>query len=304
LICLAIAIQISTAHEALAAEASAFEIGISAREAGHLRGLVEKLSKQNVLYQLHLGGTTKQQMQETSAEIDRVIGTLEKGSPAYSVAPPPTEDIRKQLYDVDAEWGGLRRMALASPYDYLRHSSRLMPRRSRMGDPLLIQSFDQSAAATIEASTKLMRMYQKECEKLEGEFCEAAAQSGYFNMRVERIAKELVLVYAGLEADPSLSELRKTRDSLDQSLEALSTSPILTQASSPDRGKPSVFVQRLWDSIEEGWGKLRFETDLVLDGHAEGLDIQRMLRVQRELVDDLDRIRAALSRYAQAVMER
>jgi len=114
LICLAIAIQISTAHEALAAEASAFEIGISAREAGHLRGLVEKLSKQNVLYRLPLGGTTKQQMQETSAEIDRVIGTLEKGSPAYSVAPPPTEDIRKQLYDVDAEWGGLRRMALAS----------------------------------------------------------------------------------------------------------------------------------------------------------------------------------------------
>ena len=35
----------------------------------------------------------------------------------------------------------------------------------------------------------------------------------------------------------------------------------------------------------------------------EGLGIPRMLRAQRELVEDLDRLRAALSRYAQAVLE-
>lgn len=288
---------------ALAAEPSAFEVGISAREAGHLRGLVERLSKENVLYQFHLGGITKQQMQETTAEIDRVIETLEKGSAAYSVAPPVTRAIEEQLRVLDAEWGGVRRMALASPYDYLRFSSDLMPKRSRLGDPLRIRAFDQRSLAVIAEAEKLMRMYQVECDRLEGEFCEAATQSGFFNMRVERIAKHLVLVYAGIEVAPSLEEMKKNRRQLDESLEALGKSSLLTQAMDPSRGKPAAFVSRLWESIQQGWEKLRFEATLALDGHADGLDIQRMLRVERDLVEDLDRVRAALSRYAQVVSE-
>ncbi len=288
---------------AFAAEPSAYEIAISARESGHLRALVEKLSKQNVLYQFHLGGISKQEMGETTAEIDRVIGSLEKGSAAYSVAPPMTRPIEEQLRVVDRHWGALRRIALASPYAYLRFSSDLMPKRSRLGDPLRIRAFVQRAVALIAEAEKVMRMYEVECDKLEGEFCAAAARSGFINTRIERVAKELVLVYAGIDVSESLEEMRKSRDQLDESLDALAKCPILTQAMDPSRGKPAAFVSRLWDSIQEGWGKLRFEANLALDGHADGLDIQRMLRVQRELVDDLDRVRAALSLFAQGVME-
>lgn len=287
---------------AFARDPSPYEVGISAREAGHLRGLVEKLSKQNILYQFHLGGISKQEMQETTTEIDRVIETLEKGSAAYSVAPPMTRAIEEQLRELDKYWGGLRSMALASPYDYLRFQSDMMPKRTRLGDPLRIRAFDDRVRAVVDQAGKLMRMYQAECHKLEGEFCDAAAQSGFFNSRVERVAKELVLVYAGLDVDASIADMKKSRDELDESLEALGRSPILTQAMEPSRGKPAAFVSGLWSSIQVGWEKLRFEADLAIDGHAEGLDIQRMLRVQRDLVDDLDRVRAALSRYAQAVM--
>lgn len=287
----------------LASEPSAYEVGLSAREAGHLRGLVEKLAKQNVLFQLRLGEITKPKMQETASQIDRVIETLEKGSPAYSIAAPMTRPIEAQLRLVDSHWGGLRRVALASPYDYLRYQSDMMPKRLRLRDPLLIRAFDERAGGVIEQADKLMGMYLIECAALEGEFCAAAGRSGFFNMRVERVAKELVLVYASIDTEASLEALRKNRDELEESFEALAESPILSRAMAPSRGKGAEFVQRLWDSVQEGWGKLRFEADLALDGHADGLDIQRMLRVQRVLVDDLDRLRAALSRYAQAVME-
>jgi hypothetical protein len=288
---------------ALSSAPSAYEIAISARESGHLRGLVEKLAKQNVLFQFRFGDVTKAEMQETASQIDRIIYTLEKGSAAYSVAPPTTRRIAEQLNVVDSHWGGLRRVALASPYDYLRFQSDLVPPRSRQGDPFLIRAFDQRASDVIEQAEKLMRMYQSECKALQGQFCVAAGRSGFFNMRVERVAKELVLVYVGIDVDARLQEMRTRRDEFDESISLLSASPILTQAMESSRGKSAQFVSRLWDSVQEGWGKLRFEADMALDGHADGLDIPRMLRVQRELVDDLDRLRAALSRYAQGVME-
>ena len=300
----ALAVLALSASPGLAADPIPFEIGISAREAGHVRALLEKLSKQNVLYQFRLGGISKQQMQETAAQIDRVIATLEKGSPTYSVAPLVTKAVLEQIHALDAEWGRLRRLALASPYDYLRYGSDLMPKRSRIGDPFSIQVFDDMTRATIAEADELQRMIVAQCNETGYEFCDAASQSGFFNMHVQRIAKQLVLLYAGIEIEgASIDDLRGNRDRLEAALTALGASPILVGASEASRGRQGIFVSTLWGSIQEGWGQVRFEVDLALEGRVDGLDIQRMLKVQRALVDELDRIRAALSRYAQAKLE-
>lgn len=63
--------------------------------------LAERLSKQNLLYQLHLGETSKQEMHDTSAELDRILAILEAGSTFYSVAGPPSEAVRKQIHEID-----------------------------------------------------------------------------------------------------------------------------------------------------------------------------------------------------------
>ena len=177
----------SSSQSAEAADPIPFEIGLSARDAGYLRGLFERLNKQNVLYQFHLGGVTKPDMQETTTRIDRVIETLEKGSPAYSIAPPVTQGVRDQLMVLDQEWGKLRHLALASPYDYLRFSNDVIPKRSRMGDPLSIHIFDELAASAIAEARKLMLMIVVECNKTGYVFCDAAARSGFFNMHVQRV---------------------------------------------------------------------------------------------------------------------
>jgi hypothetical protein len=282
---------------------SAFEIGVAEREAGHLRGLTEKLAKQNVLYQLHLGAVSKSDMEETVTEIDRLIETLERGSAAYSIAPPTTMAIREQLREVDRHWSALRHMSLASPYDYLRHSSDLVPRESPMGDPLRMRSFDRRCRSVIAEAEKLMLLYKSECEKAEGQFCEASAQSGVFNMHIERVAKNMVLMYAGLDIETNRKEAAGNRDLLDKGIGGLGDNIVLKQAIDPARGKRAAFVASLWGSIQEGWDRLRFDADLATEGRIDGLDIPRMLNAQRELVDDFNRIRGVLTRFAQAQLE-
>jgi hypothetical protein len=285
---------------AYAAEPIPFEIGLAAREAGHLRALFSELDKQNVLYHYHLGSVGKQELQETAAQIDRIMSTLEKGSPAYSIAPPVTRGIRDQLIALDDEWGKLRRLALASPYDYLRLSNNLMPKRARANDPLNIQIFTEMSTTSIAEADKLQQLIIAECSKTGYEFCEAARRSGAFNMRVQRIAKLLVLAFAGIDQQDNLKLLRADVKQLDENLNSLAESPIVTGALAESRGRSAEFVRGLWASIQEGWANMRFEADLAVEGRVEGLDIQRMLKAQRELVDDLDRFRAALSRYAEA----
>jgi hypothetical protein len=280
-----------------------YELGIAQREAGHLRAIVERLSKQNLLYQLHLGGVSKLDMQESANEIDRLIEILERGSSAYAVAKPPNAQVIDQLEIVSDSWSPLRRISLASPYDYLRYSSDLMPRSARLGDPLMIRGFDRRSQAMIVEADKLMRLYQEACEAAGGKACALAANSGLFEMLAERISKELVLIYAGLDTEDSIGRLRDSRKTFETSLVALGKSPILAAAMNPARGVSAEVVKTSWNGMQEAWERLRFEVDLAIDDRADALDIRRMLELQTGMVQHMERLRASLSRYAVIVQE-
>ena len=278
-----------------------YELGIAEREAGRLRGLVERLSKQNLLYQLHLGGVSKLDLQETANEIERLLEILERGSSAYAVAEPPNASVREQLRVVNSAWSPLRRMAFASPYDYLRYSSDLMPAKSRIGDPLMIRGFDRRGQEMIAESTKLMELYQEACHEADGDLCELAANSGYFSMLAERVAKELVFIYAGLDAQQSIERLKESREAFETQLTSLAKSPVLAAAQNPERGAAAERVRTLWQAMQDDWSRLRFEVDLATEEHGDALDVPRMLGVQGKLVEEMERLRAALSRYAAAM---
>ncbi len=174
----------------VAAQVLPWEVTVAEIETGRLRNLAQRLSKQNLLYQFHLGGVRKSDLVETAERIDRILERLEEGSPTYSVPAPWTPALREQVRDVDAMWGPLRSIAVASPYESLRVTRQFMPPPDRRGDPLLIRYFDRLSLDFVAETEALLDLYDAECVKTGSEICTTARTSGYSAMLIERATKE------------------------------------------------------------------------------------------------------------------
>jgi hypothetical protein len=277
-----------------------YEIGGAQQELGRIRELAERLSKQNLFYQLHLSDQEKQDLHDTSAELERSIELLREGSVAYSVAAPPNQAIRGQIDQVDKAWGPVRRMALASPYDYLRRANEFMPPRYRLGDPLFIRSFDRMSQTLIEEVDRLMALYQQECMKTDYDLCELASTHGYPIMLIERVVKELVFVYTGPGNESDRDRLRETRDAIDAHHLELAQLTIFLEATDPSRGDAAAFVTGLWSSINEDWGRLRLEVDLAIADRAEEINLKQVLKIQARLVETWERLNVVALRFVEA----
>jgi len=277
-----------------------YEIGGAQQELGRIRELSERLSKQNLLYQLHLADQHKQDLNETAAELDRVLELLREGSVTYSVAAPPNPQIRAQIDRVDAAWGLLRRIAVASPYDYLRRANEFVPRQERIGDPLLLRSFDRLSRALIAEADQLMALYYEECLKTGYELCDQAATHGLPIMLTERVVKELVFVYADYDAKANRERLRKSLEAVDAHHAAVAKLPVLREATDASRGDAAAFVSGLWGGINEDWGRLRPEVELALSGEAEQIDLKRVLKIQARLIETWERFTVVIVRYINA----
>jgi hypothetical protein len=277
-----------------------YEIGGAQQELGRMRELAERLSKQNLFYQLHLADQAKQNLHDTSAELERSLELLREGSVAYSVAAPPNQAIRDQIDQVDKAWGPVRRMAVASPYAYLRRANEFMPRQYRLGDPLFIRSFDRMSQALIEEVDRLMALYKKECLKTDYDLCELASTRGTPIMLTERVVKELVFVYTGPGDESDREQLRETRDAIDAHHLELTGLPIFREATDPSRGDAATFFTGLWSSIDEDWGRLRLEVDLAISGRAEEIDLKKVLKIQARLVETWERLNVVALRFVEA----
>ena len=277
-----------------------YEIGGAQQELGRMRALAERLSKQNLLYQLHLADQTKQDLHDTAAEMDRILELLRTGSTTYSVAAPPNAEIREQIEQVDKAWGPVRRVALASPYDYLRRANEFVPRQNRRGDPFFVHSFDRMTQALIAEVDRLMTLYRVECLKTGYDLCEAASNHGMPMMLTERVVKELVLVYTDPDNKSYVKRLRETREAIEAQILALEEMPISREARDPARGDSGAFVSALWGSIKEDWGRLRLAVDLAISGRTEEIDLKRVLKTQARVVATWERIIVVMVRYINA----
>jgi hypothetical protein len=119
-------------------------------------------------------------------------------------------------------------------------------------------------------------------------------------MLTERMAKELVLVYAGLDIGDYSGRLRESRDIVDAQHRHVGQWPIVREAMDPSRGDLATLISGLWSSIEEDWGRLRLEVDLAIAGGAEGIDLNRVLKIQARLVETWERFTVAMERYVNA----
>lgn len=275
-----------------------YEMAIAEREAGRLRGLAQRLSKQNLLYQLHLGETSKDGMMETAREIDRTLQVLRSGNTAYSIPAPWTPKIESQLDQVDAVWSSLRPIATASAFDYLRRSRRYMSPEARRGDPLSIRYFDSLSDQFAEEAEKLLGLYFEDCKKTGFEQCLIATQSGVPAGLTHRMIKEAVLLAAGFDSSTGRKRLDESRGAFDEQWDRTLKSSLVAYATDPSRGPQGEFVTRLLENIQGDWQTLRKSLDIAVTGDEQLIDVDGLLRIESRLIQRLERLNATLTRYA------
>lgn len=279
-----------------------WEINVTEIETGRLRQLAQRLSKQNLLYQLHLGNVTKEDLLETSAEIDRLLEALAEGSPSDSIPAAWTADLRAQVERVDQAWGPLRSLAMASPYDYFRVRRQFATAGSSRGDPLLIRVFDDRSLALVDETEKLMDLYDAECRKTGlAEVCPVARSSGLNAMLVEKATKEAVYIVAGIDVNENRKRLETTIEAYQKQRDANDASPFFASALDPARGASAEAAGALLASLREDWRTMRGELAMLAAGDEANFDLRRLLQTQGRLVDKVERLTAALIRYASVI---
>jgi hypothetical protein len=278
-----------------------WEVVVAELEAGRLRNLAQRLSKQYVLYQLHLGGVRKSDLAETATEIDRVLELLQEGSPPHSIPAAWTPELRGQIQRLDGHWGPLRRIAIASPYELVRASQEFIPRESRRGDPLLVRYFDNLSLDFVEQSEKLLAIYDAECQKTGLQVCPTANTSGYAAMLMERALKEAVYVIAGIEAEQNRTRLQRSIDDYLKVRSSNDTNDFFAAALDPKRGISARAAGQLLLSLREDWDTMQTQFNILAAGDVENFDLQPLLAIQIRLVEKVERLTAALVRYASQV---
>jgi hypothetical protein len=267
-------------------------------EAGRLRGLAQQLSKDNLLYQLHLGDVRKSDLVKAAAEFDRILNSLLEGSPSYSIPPPWTPELRERLSKVDSAWGALRKIAVASPYEYIRVSRDYMPAETRRGDPLLLRYFDDLSLQLVAEIESLLDAYHAECVKAEAEVCPTARLSGYAAMLIERAAKEAVYIIAGIDVERNRKLLEKTIEEYQALRRQNNESPFFAAALNPERSQSARANGELLASLRDDWDAMQAQFVILAAGDEGNFDLPGLLAIQSRMVDKVERLTAALVRYA------
>jgi hypothetical protein len=284
----------------LAAPASAqvlpWEIAVAEIEAGRIRNLAERLSKQNLLYQMHLGSVRKDDIRDTAEQIDRVVETLRKGSPSYSIPEPWTPTLLEQIQAVEQAWDALRQIAVADPYRFVARD--FAPQVNRATDPLLIRHFDALSGDLIAQSETLIDLYDKECTKTGLAVCATARTSGYAAMVIERATKQAVYLVAGIQIKQNRKGLKRTLGAYREIRRVNDDSPFFAAALDPARGASASAAGELLMSLRTDWDALAAEFRILAAGDESNFDLKRMLEIQSRLVAKVERLTAALVRYA------
>ncbi len=292
-----VAIVFSLVAVSSPAQVLPWEVTVGEIEAGRIRNLAERLNRQYVLYMLRLGEVQKSDLVATAREMDRVIESLEQGRPSQSIPAPWTTGLEKKISAVDSAWGPIRKIAVASPYETIRDSQFLRP-EIRRGDPLLLRYFDDLSRELVTRSEALMDAYNEECTKTGLDVCPVARTSGYAGMVIERATKEAVYVVAGIELKESRKRLADLIEAYQAFRQSNDESPFFAAALDPERGISARAAGELLASLRRDWDSMQGEFTMLTAGDEENFDLERMLVVQARLVDKVERLTAALVRYA------
>jgi hypothetical protein len=275
-----------------------WEVNIAEVESGRLRAVAERLSKEFLLYQLHLGDVRKSDLVETAARIDRLIESLERGNSSQSIPAAWTPTLRKQLREVERSWEPLRRLAVAGPNEFLRVMQEFVPKESRRADPLSLGYIDDLTQSFIAEGEKLLGLYDEECVQTGLAICPTARLSGLTVMLIERATKEAVYVAAGIDPSEHLKRLAQTIEAYQQQRRAYDQNDLFAAVLNPERGASARAAGELLASLRLDWDAMEMQFASLAAGDVKNFDLQSLLDKEEILVDKVERFTAVLLRYA------
>jgi len=268
---------------------------------GRLRMLSERVSKQNLLYQLHLADQHKLEVLATVNAMNEALEMLRAGSPMLGVPAPPSAEIAAQLDAIALAWRPVETMATASPFDYLRRSREFVPPRNERGDPLRIAHFDRMTEALDAEVVKAVELYIAACKADGYERCELGRLGRLTETRAERLVKQAVFVFAGMNVEANRKRLAETRAALEDVLirkehgEGMAEArEVIREAVDTEKTPHAAQIVELRDGIRDAWRRLDREIELVDRGHAEEANLKRALSLQQLIVSDMQRLNVAI----------
>ena len=275
-----------------------WEVTIAEIEAGSLRHLSQRLDRQYLLYQLRLGDVLKTELNETVTQIDRVLEMLDRGSPSQSIPAAWTPALTRQVERVQGAWSPLRTLVKVGPYEQIRLLQETVPVKERQSDPLGLRYFDDLTRVLVVEVEKLLDTYHQECTATGLEICMTARTSGYAAMLIERATKEAIYVFAEIDRDENRKRLRRSIEAYREVRRANDESPFFAAALDPARGVSAKAAAELLVSLREDWDALQVDLESLLAGDKKSFDLRRLLGVQVTLVEKVERLTAALVRFA------
>ena len=127
----------------------------------------------------------------------------------------------------------------------------------------------------------------------------AVRTSGYPAMLIERAAKEAIGVVA--EIDDGAKSRKRLQETIDAYLAFRKTtqeSPFFAAALSPERGINAKAAGELLKSLRDDWDAMQDQFTILAAGDVENFDLPQMLRIHARLAAKIERMTAALVRYA------
>lgn len=273
-----------------------WEHGAAQIQVSRVRMLTQRLAKQHALYQLRIAGARRTDMVETIEAIDEAIRQLEQGDSTFGVPAPATRAIRETIAELDTAWGSLRMIADAGPADYALRAG--IGSVAGTGDPLRIRTFDAQLDA-LDARARAVSMgYVDLCAPSQRRDCETVARATNLGILSERIAKEAVLLHAGIDVDEHRAKLLRTRNAFAQALAVTADQEVVQAAMSDSRGRTGEIMQGIWSDIGRDWGRIRADVDHLMGGSGEEVDLAETLETQRVLIEEMQRFQVAVRRFA------
>jgi len=277
-----------------------WEINVAEVEAGRIRALAQRLSRQFALYQLRLGDVGKTNLVETATQIDRVLESLERGSPSQSIPAAWTPALREQLHRLDGSWGPLRRIVVANPSEFMRVFQEFVPTERRRGDPLALRYVDDLTRTVIAESERLLEIYAAECDKTGLVICATARTSGYAAMVIERATQEAVYVVADVDRDENRKLLATSIQTYREIRRANDANEFFAAALNPERGVSAAAAAELLASLRADWDAMEVEFAMLAAGDEANFELETLLDTEASMVDKIERLTAALIRFASA----
>lgn len=257
------------------------EIAAAHNAIGHLQALGQRGAKQYLMFQFRIGNTvSKAPLQRTVDEFDRTLGALQIGNRLERIPTPPNPAVREQIDKLREDWAVLRKIYTYDPVA-LRREPNLIPFEEQRQDPILVRYVDRLTAELQTDIEALGARYEEACQEAGHATCDLGVRAaGRQRMLSEAIVKDILMVVLNIAPDKNKQRLQSNTRLFESTLQEMTGGPSTEGGAS--------LGQTVLQTIEGYWQQLKIDVDLAVRAKPGDIDINRLLSVQRELVEELD----------------